>query len=486
MASSLTLGITTVEDLLLNHKITRVDTKNSVQGIQLRIPNYQRPYKWTAKNALQLLDDIIDARNQKKEVYRVGSLILHHDVRKPGVYNMVDGQQRTITFSLILHAMGIHELPLLEQPLSNISINRRNIASNYRALERRLGNLEKFDREDLLKYLQCHCEFMVVITHDISEAFQFFDAQNARGKKLYPHDLLKAYHLREMNHLSSDEIEDLVKNWEDLDQQQLSLLFSEYLYRLKEWTKGNRASELNENNIHLFKGLAKSGTFPFAQYFKGAYAYANMINQSPIPSVTGSTDLKPFQLEAPILSGKPFFEYTKHYYEILKDVQDNSKYVGYFINDNFLVKTLDLRKYKTGVGNRIARLLFDTSVLLYVDRFCPIHPTQNDLKMLDQFVVFAFVWAYSLRAQYTNLGWQSAQNYILGKEQVTNSMNLYKSILESDSPTHLFGLLSEQLSVVPLKRIKANLQKLEEQDADGTYQHYLYFFKLNKFMEINE
>jgi hypothetical protein len=32
MASSLTLGITTVEDLLLNHKITRVDTKNSVQG----------------------------------------------------------------------------------------------------------------------------------------------------------------------------------------------------------------------------------------------------------------------------------------------------------------------------------------------------------------------------------------------------------------------------------------------------------------------
>lgn len=486
MASSLTLGITTINDLLLNHKITRVDSKNSVQGMQLRIPNYQRPYKWTAKNALQLLDDIIDARNQKKEVYRVGSLILHHDVRKSGVYNMVDGQQRTITFALMLHAMGIKELPFLEQQLSNISLNRHNISSNYRALERRLGNFEKFDLDDLLNYITSNCELMVVITQDISEAFQFFDAQNARGKKLYPHDLLKAFHLREMNHLSADEIEDLVKNWEDLDQQQLSLLFSDYLYRLKEWTKGNRATELNEKNIHLFKGLAKSGTFPFAQYFKGAYAYANMINQSPIPSVTGTADLKPFQLEAPILSGKPFFEYTKHYYAILKDVQDNSKYVGYFINDNFLVKTLDLRKYKTGVGNRISRLLFDTSVLLYVDRFCPIHPTQNDLKMLDQFVIFAFVWAYSLRAQYTNLGWQSAQNYILGKEQVTNSMNLYKSILESDSPTHLFGVLSEQLTVLSLKSIKANMQKLEEQDAAGIFQHYLYFFKLNKFMEINE
>jgi hypothetical protein len=112
-----------------------------------------------------------------------------------------------------------------------------------------------------------------------------------------------------------------------------------------------------------------------------------MINQSPLPAVTGTTNLKPFQLNSPIISGKPFFEYTKHYYEILKDVQDNSKYVGYFINDNIIVKTLDLRKYKNGVGNTITRLLFDTSILLYVDRFCPIHPSPADLKMLDQFVV---------------------------------------------------------------------------------------------------
>ena len=34
-----------------------------------------------------------------------------------------------------------------------------------------------------------------VVLQDISEAFQFFDSQNARGKDLEPHDLLKAYHL---------------------------------------------------------------------------------------------------------------------------------------------------------------------------------------------------------------------------------------------------------------------------------------------------
>lgn len=47
---------------------------------------------------------------------------------------------------------------------------------------------------------------------DISEAFQFFDSQNARGKALYPHDLLKAYHLREMAGVSEEETEKLSKD----------------------------------------------------------------------------------------------------------------------------------------------------------------------------------------------------------------------------------------------------------------------------------
>ena len=63
----------------------------------------------------------------------------------------------------------------------------------------------------------------------VSEAFQFFDSQNARGKALYPHDLLKAYHLREMNNVDTTETEKVVKTWEDLDQKELSVLFNEYL-----------------------------------------------------------------------------------------------------------------------------------------------------------------------------------------------------------------------------------------------------------------
>lgn len=102
--SKLTLAITSIGDLLLNEKISKDQDGKSIGDVRLTIPDYQRPYKWTARNAIQLLDDIIEAKNGNKEVYRVGTLILHNEKEK-GCYNIVDGQQRTITFSLLLYAL---------------------------------------------------------------------------------------------------------------------------------------------------------------------------------------------------------------------------------------------------------------------------------------------------------------------------------------------------------------------------------------------
>ena len=76
--NNLTLGITTIGDLLFKKRISqRNDNLN--EEIILTIPKYQRPYKWSARNAIQLLDDIMDAKNANKEKYRVGTLILHKE-----------------------------------------------------------------------------------------------------------------------------------------------------------------------------------------------------------------------------------------------------------------------------------------------------------------------------------------------------------------------------------------------------------------------
>ncbi len=494
----LTLSITTIGDLLLRQAIS--NGGESINDVNLSIPIYQRPYKWTARNAIQLLDDIIEAMNSNKESYRVGTLILH---QSNGSYDIVDGLQRIITFSLLLKALGKNDIAFLQQELYDNEYNARNIANNYRALERRVSKPDLDEKQQqkedyyvkerkcrkLEEFIENRCELIVVVTSDVSEAFQFFDSQNARGKALYPHDLLKAYHLREMIGIEENEVERIVKGWEQISQSGLADFFGNYLYRIKEWVNGNRAEVLDERNIHMFKGITRSARTPYAQFYKSAYCYADMVNSSAMPFVSGTRNINAFQLDAPIIAGKPFFEYTKHYYAILKDIQDNSKYEGFYINDNVIVKTLD-RYFKKGIGNGIARLLFDTSVLLYVDRFCPeSYPTKEDMELFEQFVVYAFVWAYSLRAQYTNLGWLSAQNFIMGtNENMKNSFNVYKLITRQDSPTTLLSVLADKLTPLSSgdikdgkKNGKTNIGNLVEADDDGVYRNYLYFFKVNRF-----
>ena len=456
-----------------------------IKSVFLKIPNYQRPYKWKGRNAIQLLDDIVEARNENKEVYRVGTLILHSN---GGKYDIVDGQQRIITFSLLLKSflmsLGRHEeIAFLNEEMADNQYNAQNISSNYRAFRRRIdGIVDLREKDGLFGYIKDNCELIVVITDDQSEAFQFFDSQNFRGKPLYPHDLLKAYHLREMKECSVETTERVVKQWEDMDQKSLSSLFSDYLYSLKEWIKGNPAPALTEHNIQIFKGITRQADFPYAQFFKGAFAYAEMVNNSPMPYVSGSRNLKPFQIDAPIIAGKPFFDYAKHYFDILMDIQNNDKYSGYLINDNRIIKTLDLQKYKSGTGNAIARLLFDTAVLLYVDRFCPERPSKVDHEMLEQFIVLAFVWAYSLRAQYHSLGWPAAQNYILENSDVKNSFNIYKAIAEADSPVALFGELADRVSPISSGIIADNQRKDMDDVIDDIPQNYLKLFQQHNFM----
>jgi hypothetical protein len=498
---NLQLGIANIGDLLLKKRISRMHDDKALENVDLVIPNYQRPYKWTAKNAIQLLDDIIEAKNNNKEIYRVGTLILHHD-EKDNSYNIVDGQQRVTTFALLLKALMEKDIYFLNEEFIDNSYTRENVANNYRALARRRDamtdartkelihslseekaiNVLHDDRNvlELREYIEQQCEIIVVITNDISEAFQFFDSQNARGKKLFPHDLLKAYHLREMNNLGIDDTVKIVKRWEEMNQNELADLFGEYLYRIREWLHGNKAWELNEHNIDKFKGINKQDNSPYAQFFKGAYSYANMVNMSAMPFVSGMRDLNPFQLEAPIIAGKPFFDYTSHYFNILKDIQNNEKYVGYFVNGNVIVKTLDLRKYKNGTGNRITRKLFDLAALLYVDRFCPDKPTNKDLDIFEQFLVMDFIWSYSLRAQYYSLGWASAQNYIMGSPNIVNSFNLYKIIAEASSPESLLSELADRIKPLPSNVIKADTTDINNKE-NNIYTNYLHYFVENNF-----
>jgi uncharacterized protein with ParB-like and HNH nuclease domain len=67
------------------------------------VPSYQRPYSWDKSNTEQLVEDIYNSFCQENEEYFIGTLICIH--RGDYTYEIVDGQQRLTTLSLIFAKM---------------------------------------------------------------------------------------------------------------------------------------------------------------------------------------------------------------------------------------------------------------------------------------------------------------------------------------------------------------------------------------------
>ena len=85
-SGSLTANVMTVADALRDPR--------------LRIPEYQRPYTWSTTNTGQLVEDI--RRFRAAASYRIGTMIVHVE---DGWLDIVDGQQRYMTFALIALAL---------------------------------------------------------------------------------------------------------------------------------------------------------------------------------------------------------------------------------------------------------------------------------------------------------------------------------------------------------------------------------------------
>lgn len=73
------------------------------------IPLYQRGYKWTSNQIIKLLEDINNFERQPGKFYCVQNITLVPNKKKK-CYNVVDGQQRLTTMSLLLSVLDASEL----------------------------------------------------------------------------------------------------------------------------------------------------------------------------------------------------------------------------------------------------------------------------------------------------------------------------------------------------------------------------------------
>jgi hypothetical protein len=107
-----------------------------------RIPKYQREYAWGKENVDDLFTDVAEALETDTNHY-IGTFILSH---VPGAqfYNLVDGQQRLTTLTMLFHSL-VKQLPAADMESRIIRTNQFLVAEGKPRLEL-LGANEAFFR----------------------------------------------------------------------------------------------------------------------------------------------------------------------------------------------------------------------------------------------------------------------------------------------------------------------------------------------------
>lgn len=388
----------------------RVQTVGALLEQRLAIPSYQRPYKWQPKHVNQLIDDVLTHRS--KQCYRLGTVVLHKDDNATDEeLNIVDGQQRLLTLTLLCKLLdgagdnnGEFSAPLLEQEFaSDISIT--NLEHNAKVIENRLAGFNAEERKSLLHFVLNKCELIDVTLYDLSEAFQFFDSQNARGKALAPHDLLKAYHLREMMD-ATEQAERLhhVSLWEkgvspDDESANLHIIMGEFLFRLRRWLDGDYGIQFSRHNLEVFKGVnLATADYRYVQSLLALDFAVEHYNADLARQWDKQSKPYPFLVNQVIVNGKRFFEYIQHYKTLHHTLfEGDGALLGEFLQDHAGYKG-NSRK-----GDMYVKNLFLCSVMAYYDKFGDIG--------LAQAARVCFCWSYYLRLQYQKIGMDSVDGY---------------------------------------------------------------------------
>lgn len=230
-----------------------------LKGKRFKVPAYQRSYAWEKEHVEALLEDVHEAIRSKENEYFLGSLVVTGPLGQR--YEVVDGQQRLTTVSLLVAAIkdkfkndGDFEVVSSirsdflastdrksKEKESKLVLNEvdnelyQELIDDIRAVDPSKYQRQSHQRliqaantlltyiEDMcakakdpeeelhawLDYLETNLKVIVVTTPDDSNAFVIFETLNDRGLELAISDLLKNY----LFHKSGDKIEETKNRW---------------------------------------------------------------------------------------------------------------------------------------------------------------------------------------------------------------------------------------------------------------------------------
>lgn len=457
---------------------------------KLCIPSYQRPYTWSVKNVRQLVSDIQHFRSAGH--YRLGTFILHEPdftdsdaqgtYQEPGQLEIVDGQQRYLTFGLIILALSTRSNELdqtLSEPLLNrmqsISIPQRrdgksetNLRTNYDHLLQVVRAWSVEELSDFTEFFLKECSVVVMEVKDLDSAFQLFDSQNTRGKALYPTDLLKAHHLREFTQTSSsrEAILDTVRKWDAHEPAEIEHLFASVLFPIKRWTANKPVPDtgFRAEHVDMFKGIRQTNT-PYRWSHMALMAKATVDHYRATNATLRQYGVVdefefPFQILQPIIDGEMFFRMVDHYIAETRKagIRRISKWdtqPGDTEPAKELVNLLaKLDELPSGIGNRYTRELFDCLLMAFIDRF-----GWHDVRLAADKLVKR---AYGLRAKLQRINKQSINIHARDGHSKTGltGENIFAKIALAETPDDVLTLQDPNISEDDKRRLKSPFQKL--------------------------
>ncbi len=289
---------------------------------EFHIPEYQRPYAWTGEHAEELFNDLWTFHREENshEEYFLGSIVLASGERGRQ-YDVVDGQQRLTTLTLLLscisHSLedgeasrdflkfvrepgsaaegldpsprlflrskdrdffrkhvqepgGLNKLAALKPP--DFKDSRFSIVNNGQYFLQQLSGLTQQQILGFGQFIVRRCKLVMVSTDSLSSAYRIFSVLNDRGLDLEPSDILKA---RLIGAIPEPVRLEYTERWEGMEEELGRKAFNDLLGHVRMIFRKQKAqrSILEEFNEHVVKQVPDQQTLidehlqPYAAYY---------------------------------------------------------------------------------------------------------------------------------------------------------------------------------------------------------------------------
>lgn len=197
------------------------------------IPMYQRNYAWEEDEIHQLIRDVVDYQQKgDAKPYYIGTLVVFK--RGVGSYEVIDGQQRFTTLSLIaiyLKRQNIKEYTKINigfesRPKSTLTFDalfhgqelhtlnseayNQGVVKGYKLIDKALSKLHLLSEgkktivQDFADYLFSHVQIIKVEVPPDTDLNHYFEIMNNRGEQLEKHEILKAQMMSVLNTITDE------------------------------------------------------------------------------------------------------------------------------------------------------------------------------------------------------------------------------------------------------------------------------------------